>query len=633
MKKPAFFFTFVLLSISVFSQNQSIADSLYTVIQKIDEDDTSRLRLLVWITQNENVPEKRREIAEELLKSAEEVNNKKYMHHAYIQIGQVHRIQGNFDSAIEDLMKARQYSEEANYHRGIIASTTALADAYSLLGNYDAAIEYYRKSILEMNEADSSLLAVTLLNLGDTYYMTKQFDSALYHFESSKLIYEQIGNSPSGIAYNLGNIGLVQAELGKMQEAESNIALSIEALEELGDHYGSCIFLGYMSDIYLNNGYKDEARTFADSCMRIGTRFGLKTEIRDNLLRLSNIAEQQNDYVSAYRYHKRYLNLKDSISNDEVFSRIKGLESAYELSQKQAEVDLLKAQRKNQQSVIVTATVVVFAFAILVIVIFVYYRSKIKINRVLKRQTVSLERLNETKDKFFSIISHDLRGPVSSLFGVSQLIRHFVKAKNTDQLLDMADHMETSVERLSNLLDNLLNWALQQQGHFPNVPEKVNVTEMIDEILEMFSNMASGKLLEMTSSISQPIYLWVDRNSVHTIFRNLINNSIKFTDKEGYVEVSASMDKASAIISIKDNGVGIPSDKLASLFKLNEKSSTYGTAGEKGLGLGLQLVQEFVEMNNGRMEVESNGEKGTVFSLTLPLFENQTIEVDSKVHV
>ncbi len=606
-----------------FAQDQTVADSLYLQLEQADNDSV-RLELMNVIIRNENDPRKKRAVAEELMSLAEEKENLFYQHQAYLHIGQSYRIQGYFDLAVENLIQAMTYAEKIDFNRGIIAATTALADTYSTYGDYSSAIEYYNRSITLMREHDHSLRAVTLLNLGDTYYMIESYDSALQCFEKSMIIYEQLGDL-SGLSYNLGNIGLVQAEKGQLVEARQNVAQSITQLESLGDHYGSCIFLGYMSDIYLRNGLLDEAIDFADSCLRIGKRFELKTEVRNNLLRISNIYAKKGDFRSAFNFHKRFTALKDSISNEEVFSKIESLETAFELSQKQAEVDLLRAQKKNQQAVIVTATVVVFAFAVLVIVIFIYYRNKIRVNRVLKRQKVSLERLNETKDKFFSIISHDLRGPVNSLFGVSQLIRHFVKGDETDQLLEMADHMETSVERLSNLLDNLLNWALQQQGHFPNVPEKVELREMIAEILEMFSNMASGKQVHVKSNIEEPIYLWVDKNSVHTIFRNLLNNAIKFTEKGGEVIIDVTMKDTIATISIKDNGVGISDEKLKKLFNLDEGTPTYGTAGEKGLGLGLSLVKEFISMNRGKISVESTVETGTVFLVELPLFEQQGV--------
>ncbi len=619
MKKLTFFFILVNATFFIYSQNQSIADSLYLVLES-NENDSARFFIMNQIIRNENDPRKKRTVAEDLILLAKKANNLFYQYQGYLHKGQSFRIQGDFDLAIESLIEALRCAEEIDFHSGIIASNTALADAYSTYGDYSSAIEYYRKSLFIMTDQDKSLKAVTLLNLGDTYFMTELYDSALSCFEESMQIYDELGDL-SGLAYNLGNIGLVQAEKGQLTLAERNVSKSIEQLEELGDHYGRCIFLGYMSDIYLEKNLISKAITFADSCLRIGQTFGLKTEVRDNLLRLSNIHFQRRDFEWAFNYHKEYVLLKDSISNEEVFSRIEGLESAFELSKKQTEVDLLKAEKRNQQAVIVTATAIVFAFAVMVIVIFIYYRSKIRVNRVLQRQKFSLERLNETKDKFFSIISHDLRGPVNSLFGVSQLIRHFVKAESTDQLLEMADHMETSVERLSSLLDNLLNWAMQQQGHFPNVPEKVELKEMIEEILIMFSNMASGKEVIVQSEIKDPVYLWVDKNSTHTIFRNLLNNAIKFTDKGGNVIVKVLQNDHQVEVLIQDNGIGITDEKLKKLFNLSDGKSSYGTAGEKGLGIGLSIVKEFIDMNNGKISVESTSKEGTTFVVTLPLFE------------
>ena len=622
MKKLAFFFILCIIALSnVLGQDQSVADSLYVVLES-NEDDSATFVILKKIIENETDPEKKRSVANELINLAKESNSLFYQHQGYLFKGQSYRIQGDFDLAVEDLIMALKLAEEIQYTSGVVASTTALADTYSTYGDYFSAIEYYRRSIEIMPEKDHSLRAVTLLNLGDTYYMMESYDSALECFEESKKIYDQLGDL-SGLAYNLGNIGLVQAEQGQIMEAEKNVAASIRQLEQLGDHYGSCIFLGYMSDFYFKRELMDKAYVFADSCLKIGRRYGLKTEIRDNLLRVSNIYAQKKDFESAFSYHKKYALLKDSISNEEVFSRIEDLESAFALSEKQAEVDLLKAQKKNQQAVIVTATAIVFAFAVMVIVIFIYYRNKIRINRVLKRQKVSLERLNETKDKFFSIISHDLRGPVNSLFGVSQLIRHFVKAKDTDKLLEMANHMETTVERLSSLLDNLLNWAMQQRGHFPNIPEKVELKEMVDEIMTMFSNMASGKQVEVQSNIKQPIHLWVDKNSTHTIIRNLLNNAIKFTEKGGKVEVMVEQKGLFVDVLIKDSGIGIANEKLKKLFSLSDSKSSYGTAGEKGLGVGLSIVKEFVDMNNAKISVESALKKGTTFTVTFPLFEPQ----------
>ncbi|MEP0937532.1 MAG: HAMP domain-containing sensor histidine kinase, partial [Cyclobacteriaceae bacterium] len=192
--------------------------------------------------------------------------------------------------------------------------------------------------------------------------------------------------------------------------------------------------------------------------------------------------------------------------------------------------------------------------------------------------------------------------------------------KETDQLLEIADDIDQSVERLSSLLDNLLSWAIQQQGEFPYNPEKVNVKDLAEEITGTFDNMAQGKKINLQYEVDADLALYADKKMAQTIIRNLVNNALKFTPENGSVIISGEVAHDQVHIQIKDTGVGMPEDKLSSLFQLQDKKSTYGTSGEKGLGLGLQLVYEFIERNNGSVEVESREGEGTTFHIKLPQF-------------
>lgn len=609
------------------AQNQMVADSLVTIYEHMDEEDTGRLRVLTWICNNQADPHTKLEYSAILMNEAKAAGSLKYLHHAYLNEGQAYRLLGDYDVAIYSLFKALDFAERSKYRQGVAGTQTALADAYSILGNHDNSLLYYRKALHQLTERDSLLRANVLLNMGDEYYMSEVYDSALACFQESKEIYEALGHDRSGLAYNLGNIGLVQAELGNLDQAEQYVYRSIHELENLGDHYGSAIFLSYMSGIYQRKGLLKDAEAFADSSMRISQRYGLKAEIRDNSLRLADIYAMSDDYESAYKYHQRYVELKDSISNDEVFGRIENLESAFELARKQTELDLLKERQKNQQIIVITAIVITLILGFLALVIFRYYKAKSRINKVLEEQKRALEALNETKDKFFSIISHDLRGPISSFHGVSSMIKYMVKSGQTDQLLQVADDIDESVDRMSGLLDNLLNWAMQQQGHFPNVPEKLDLEELVHDLVGTMENMAMGKRIDLSTHIDGQISLWADKNTTLTILRNIVNNALKFTPEGGKVVISATERGDMASIRVEDTGVGMPKDKLKKLFRLQDKKSTYGTAGEKGLGLGLQLVYEFVEMNRGKITVESVENEGTVFTLELPLFEVQEVKV------
>ncbi|MEQ9304152.1 MAG: tetratricopeptide repeat protein, partial [Marinoscillum sp.] len=168
------------------SQNQSVADSLVEVYNAIDENDTARFRLLTLIANNQNDPRVKLEYADLLLAEANKAKDDRYLHHAYLNQGQAYRITGDFDIAIYSLFKALNYAEKAKYSKGIAAANTALADVYSLLGNHTNSIIYYKKAVDWLSKGDSSLLANILLNMGDEYYVSGVYDSALVAFEESR---------------------------------------------------------------------------------------------------------------------------------------------------------------------------------------------------------------------------------------------------------------------------------------------------------------------------------------------------------------------------------------------------------------------------------------------------------------
>jgi signal transduction histidine kinase len=175
-----------------------------------------------------------------------------------------------------------------------------------------------------------------------------------------------------------------------------------------------------------------------------------------------------------------------------------------------------------------------------------------------------------------------------------------------------------SASQLSALLDNLLNWAVSQQGEFPYAPEQVNIAELTTELQGVFQNMSSAKNIELAFEVEADITAFVDRNSTMTILRNLVGNALKFTESQGKITLSAEVAQDQTIIKVQDTGVGIPQEKLSTLFQLQEKKSTWGTDGEKGIGLGLQLAFDFAAMNKGNISVESETGVGTTFIVVLP---------------
>jgi signal transduction histidine kinase len=243
-------------------------------------------------------------------------------------------------------------------------------------------------------------------------------------------------------------------------------------------------------------------------------------------------------------------------------------------------------------------------------------------NKILTKLNDEIRAQKELKDRFFAIISHDLRGPVSSFHGMSDVIDLYIKKKRYDDLEKMIPEIAQATSQLSGLLDNLLNWASQELSQIPYEPIQIDVSEMVEDLFQVLQSTAISKDITFSNKVKKETRIWADLNSTRTIFRNLISNALKFTENEGVITISNNQAEDLMEIHVQDTGVGIPEEKLADLFVLSEQSSTYGTKGEKGVGLGLQLVSDFSKLNKGALRVESTVGKGTTFTVSLPVSSN-----------
>lgn len=611
-----------------FSQNLKEVDSLKGLLEINAVNDREQLEILKEISFKSSSPDDIIYNANLLIERASILNENDFKALGYISLGVGHQKLGELENSQKCLFKAAEISEEFDYPKILGMAYLEIANIYTQNEDSKNALLYNSKAIdIFRRTGDQQQLAINLLNTGYDYYLINNLDTALSYYNEAEPIFEEIGLE-IGKAYAIGNRALVFWKQGDLEGATSDLLQAIDMLEPLGDQYGMADYYNQLGNVSLEQGQNREAIKYTTIGLEMAIAEDLKEQVRDASLLLSKLYKEQNEFEKSLLYQTQYIAYKDSIQDQETTQRLADLRTDFEVGQKQTEVDLLSVQKRNQQLVSAGLGAILLLTGIFAFITLKNYREKNRINQLLESQAVQLteqkgelERLNSTKDKFFSIISHDLRGPVSSFMGVSTLIRYFVESKDTDQLIEIADEMETSVGRLSSLLDNLLNWAMQQQGHFPNVPEKIDGRELVNAVLETFDKMASGKKIQLKATIEDDVALWVDGNMAQTVIRNLVNNALKFTPEGGSVHVKVASTESMAEISVTDTGVGIPKEKLDKLFGLYAKKSTYGTTGEKGLGLGLQLVHEFLEVNNGIIQVESEEGKGTVFTVKFPRYE------------
>ncbi|MFY9153674.1 MAG: PAS domain S-box protein [Prolixibacteraceae bacterium] len=246
-----------------------------------------------------------------------------------------------------------------------------------------------------------------------------------------------------------------------------------------------------------------------------------------------------------------------------------------------------------------------------------------RIEEELRRSNEELIKINAEKDKFFSIIAHDLRSPFSSLLGISELIASENDDYSKIQLEEFGKSINTTAQNIFKLLNNLLDWAQLQKGTMKFAPEDYPLKEKVDQAIETINQRALQKGIIMINEVGENQKVFADEKMISSILRNLLSNAVKFTRSKGIITVkSKNINNDRIEISVNDTGIGISSNNIPKLFKIDEKFSVIGTDGEPSTGLGLLLCKEFVEMHGGKIWVESELEKGSTFSFLLPLQHN-----------
>jgi two-component system, sensor histidine kinase and response regulator len=241
---------------------------------------------------------------------------------------------------------------------------------------------------------------------------------------------------------------------------------------------------------------------------------------------------------------------------------------------------------------------------------------------VIKNQNEVLKQFNEQKDKFISILSHDLKSPLSGVLSLSELLQENIHTYNTDEIEKKIRVINQSVNYTYNLLEDILSWARIQQNNIAFNPQNLNFNSVCKEIIETIEYYADIKNITVSCSVNEDLTAFADEDMFKTILRNLISNAIKFTHKGGTIAVMAEKNDSDIRFSVSDNGIGIKAEDLQQLFTCSRILSTIGTEDEKGSGLGLMLCKDFVEKHGGRIWVESEPETGSSFYFTIPLLQN-----------
>jgi two-component system NtrC family sensor kinase len=613
---------------SLIAATGSSTDSLvYLLNHDRFKEDTNKYELLCRIASTSADADIILKYSDQAIKLAEKLNINPARPTVFKGVGYINS--GKLASALECFMRAANYYKADHNNKGLATVYLYISEAYNLQENHDNE-KYYLKNAIEIfkKEKDSINLASALHNLGYADYSMGQYDTALILFTKTSAIYQKLGYITE-YAYCLGNSGLVYSRQAEYEKAEDYLLRAIDILTKQGDDYAVTQYMIEYAGILQHKGEIKKAITCATISFHNATKNNIIEFERDAAYRLARLYQVSGKYDSAYHFQSLYINANDSIKSYKNIQKMADLRTEFEVAKKQAEVDVLQ-KNKVMQLIVIGGLILILLLAMGLVMLY-YYNLKrsqkltaaLDERRILlEKQSTELKELNRIKDKFFSVISHDLRGPISSIAGISYMINESVENNNPALLHEITEYIDQTVFSLTALLENLLNWAQNQQGKFPYQEENIDTKATIQEVVKLFSTITLLKNIRIKLKIKPKIIISGDRNSMMMIIRNLLSNAFKFTNKGGTVSISTSITPDGlAEIVVSDNGIGIPAEKIPWLFDFRENKSTYGTEKEKGIGLGLNLIHEFVKMNKGNIEVKSTVGKGTSFVLRFPLVD------------
>lgn len=516
---------------------------------------------------------------------------------------------------------------------------------HRLMKDYTNSLKYYKtiedKYFGQLSQKQKFFL---FMNQGNVFAEQKEYHQTEALFKKAYAVIMKV-NSPDNQALITYNLGALFYRQKRYDEAREYIVKALEVHIKLGDRAKIERCYRVLGAICFDQKEYGKAKEYYNTALEIAQSVKNPNAIMGNYKNLyltywnmgyynKNIDELD----MAFSYYLKYDKIKDSLYRIETTAKVLELEKQYESEKKNTQIALLEKENQHQQDqimiehtrrnymiliiLLVSATLGVFVY-------FVYYYKRI--NQLLQAQSKSiveqknqiaeqntqLQKLLNTQNRLLSIIAHDLRSPLVSLFNISSIIAYHIEDKEYEALEETAEKMNHKITKILGLTDNLLNWAYSQSESLEPIWEPVSIHEILDECLEIYRPLAGDKNIAIDYPQQGDVHIWADQNMVRTICRNLMNNAIKFTHQKGTIKVGYERDDLSTRIYVKDSGIGIDKDKLEKLFDIcNEKISS-DTSGEKSSGLGLSICREFTDAMKGRIWVESEKGAGSRFTFEL----------------
>ncbi|HQO09957.1 MAG TPA: tetratricopeptide repeat-containing sensor histidine kinase [Clostridiales bacterium] len=531
------------------------------------------------------------EAGNKALKIFEKSENSETLGALYNNLGLVSFEMSQFPEALEYQFKALKIKEKAGTKAALANSYSNIGMIFTRLFNLEKALEYATKALnlrKELNDLRS--ISSSYNELGRIFDKQNEFEKAIHYYSESIKIKRE-NDLHSGLAQSLENIGMVFLKLKKYDESGECLFEAKKIYEDLGQQKFVTGIYRNISSLFLDVGKYEEALVYISRSHDLAKKYELKDKLRDSYKLLSEIYGKKGNFRKALAYYVMYSKIHEEMMNFQRQQDIGNITSKYENEKKNRENELFRL--KNIELV--------------------------KINKELSRSKSELIRSNSAKDKFFSIIAHDLKNPFSILYTTSELLLTYFEEIDDKKRREYINTINVSTKHLLKLIENLLEWSRSQSGLKQFNPVNFDPSEIIEGTIELIKPSADLKQIELKVSVTPDTVVNADKNMIKTVMRNLITNAVKFTKTGGQISVNSGISKGCFFFTVEDNGVGIKKKDIPKLFAIDKHFATNGTSNEKGTGLGLLLCKEFIDKHKGRMIVESSYRKGSMFGFEIPV--------------
>lgn len=564
--------------------------------------------------------------------------------------------------------EALELSRKAGYGHGEVLAMNRLGEYEFRQSNYALAVEHTTESLrLAWQWQDTVGMALAYRVLGNTYtFGFKQYDVALQYQLNALALYERLKdkrnmasfcgnitwiyastnqkldeahrladlgihladslNDKQLLSFNYNSKGLIYSRQNKPDSALKYLFHSIKEAEEAQDYAVIAYNKSLIGNVYLQLNNAKQALGYFIAAADESKQLNLREVLKDSYQGLSRTYSALGNYQSALYNHIRYTELKDSLVNWETSQKALMAKLEFEEEKREAriaELEYANEQARREQLIFSTGFATTFVLMAAIIGLVVRNnRLRQQANRVLKEkneeiriQNDKLREANQLKDKFFSIIGHDMRSPLVSLKGLlGMLLRNEI---SEEEFKLFAPKLNQLVIGTNETLENLLQWSHSQLSGLSFNPVRVSLYDLTSTCFTLFADAARAKSITLVNQVPAGTTWIADRNHVELILRNLVHNAIKYTHSGGQVTVAANSTPTLDELIVSDTGIGMTPEQVAQLFNSVELKTQRGTGGERGTGLGLMLCKEMVSHHGGELTVESAPGKGTAFYVRL----------------